>query len=274
MRKIELEELKSIQAEILEQFKCICEQYNLRYFMAAGTLLGAVRHQGFIPWDDDVDVFMLRDDYEQLLSIKNLDMPENYKLIHANNVEHFGLPIALLVDERTYIEEPLLLPELVNRRSGVYIEIFPIDGLPNNKIKRKLHWLHCNFIRQMMYLCLFNEFVLSYKHGATLNLLGRVLTAVGKCFWGYQYFLRRLEQLGKSYTVQESEFVAPIVWECVIINIPRAYIDQISNVEFEGKSYTTFAEAHGYLCMMYGDYMKLPSVENRFGHGMNAWWKA
>lgn len=274
MRKIELEELQKIQADILEQFKYICEQHKLRYFLAAGTVLGAVRHHGFIPWDDDIDVFMLRDDYEQLLSIKNLDMPAHYRLIHAKNVEHFGLPIALLVDERTYIEEPLLRPELVNRRCGVYIEIFPIDGLPNNKMKRKLHWLHCNFVRQMMYLCLFREFVPSHKHGLMVNFIGRILTVVGKRFGGYQYFLRRLEKLVKRYKVKESELVAPIVWECVIINIPRTYIDQVSNVEFEGKSYTTFTEPHGYLRMMYGDYMQLPPVEKRIGHGMDAWWKA
>lgn len=273
MRKIELEELKRTQIDILECFRGVCEKNNFKYFLAAGTALGAVRHQGFIPWDDDIDVFMLRDDYEQLLNIKHSGMPEYYKLLHSQNVEHFGLPITLLVDERTYIEEPLLLPELVNRRCGVYIEIFPLDGLPDNSLLRKLHWAQCNFMRRMMYLCLFREFVSSHKHGTTMNLLGRILTTLGKRLFGYQYFLHKLEQLSKRYPVSKSKFVAPIVWECFVVNIPLGYITQTSVVEFEGQQYTTFFYPHGYLSMMYGDYMKLPPVEQRLGHGMDTWWR-
>lgn len=273
MRKIELEELKIIQLDILNVFRDICRQNGLRYFLAAGTALGAIRHQGFIPWDDDIDVLMTREDYEKLLNLKDLRCAAHYKLLHSRNVEHFGLPIALLVDARTYVEEKQLLPELVNRRHGVHIEIFPIDGLPNNRLLRCWHWARCNFTRKLMYLCLFDKFVPSHKHGTAVNFIGRILTIAGKRFLGYQYLLRELDKIGKKYKVDGAEFVSGLVWQGYTVDLPRKHIDGTEEVIFEGFKHTSFVYCRDYLQATYGDYMKLPPEEKRIGHGMHAWWR-
>lgn len=273
MRKIELEELKKIQLDILNVFRDICQQNGLQYFLAAGTALGAIRHQGFIPWDDDIDVLMTRADYEKLLTLDELQCPTCYRLLHSKNVEHFGLPIALLVDTRTYVEEKQLLPELVNRRYGVHIEIFPIDGLPNNSLLRRWHWARCNFTRKMMYLCLFDKFVPSHKHGKVVNFIGRILTVVGKRFLGYQYLLGKLDKVGKKYKPDNTNFVSGLVWQGYTVDLPRKHIDGVETVSFEGYQHTSFAYCREYLQATYGDYMKLPPPEKRIGHGMDAWWR-
>ena len=126
MKKIEEKELKSIELNILKDIHTFCEMNNLTYYLCGGTLLGAVRHRGFIPWDDDIDIFMPRVDYDRFLTEY---ASKQYTVLCHKNTQGYYLPFAKVVDKSTRIEETLVksIPNC-----GVYVDVFPIDGFSNN----------------------------------------------------------------------------------------------------------------------------------------------
>lgn len=120
-QEISIEELKKLQIEILQSVHDFCLLHQLNYTLAFGTMLGAVRHKGYIPWDDDIDIMMLREDYEKLISTYTHDF---YKVYDYRNDAEYGMPYAKIADTRT------LLKENVNMKNiGINIDIFPIDSL-------------------------------------------------------------------------------------------------------------------------------------------------
>lgn len=121
MKDITIDQLKQIQLDITQSIHDFCLKNNIRYYLAFGTLLGAVRHKGFIPWDDDIDLMMPRKDYEQF--IQSFKHPY-YKVYDCRNDKDYGLPFAKVADTRTLVEENTAMKNI-----GINIDIFPIDGL-------------------------------------------------------------------------------------------------------------------------------------------------
>ena len=133
MRDItELEELHQIETDILTAIDEICRKENIRYYLAGGTLLGAVRHKGFIPWDDDIDIAMPRDDYERFLKVMRKGAHPYYKILALEYKEDYPYTFAKVVDTRTRLQEEIGkdLPEM-----GVFIDIFPLDGMGDDRDK-------------------------------------------------------------------------------------------------------------------------------------------
>lgn len=121
MKELELDELKVIELDILKKFDKICKENNLEYSLAYGTMIGAVRHKGFIPWDDDIDVYMKREDYERLLSLRYND--DNYEIKCYRYSDDYYYLYSKMIDKSTYLEESWR----AEKNMGVYIDIFPID---------------------------------------------------------------------------------------------------------------------------------------------------
>lgn len=131
-RQISDEEVRKLELEILIKFAEYCEKYHLRYFLAYGTLIGAIRHKGFIPWDNDVDVVMPRPDYNRFMQlIKDENIGEYFRVLDYHDVKTF--PFAKVVDNRTKLSEKFLITDTL----GIYIDVFPMDGLPDDERKRK-----------------------------------------------------------------------------------------------------------------------------------------
>ena len=123
MEEISVEIMKSIELEILKYLKKICKDNNIRYFISSGTLLGAIKYKGFIPWDDDIDVSLVRDEYEQLIKCIEKDNDSRYKILTYKNTKDYYYPYAKLVDTKTKVEDNAKeIKEL-----GVFIDIFPLD---------------------------------------------------------------------------------------------------------------------------------------------------
>ena len=141
-------ELEAIQKRclgIFQVFQDLCKKNNLRYYISGGTLLGCIRHGGFIPWDNDMDIAMPREDYEKLITIANNNLPERYRLMHYSFCDNDESPLThhvQIVDTQTVL---LKLWTLKQREISIWIDIFPLDGLPGNAVKRKLHILHGRF---------------------------------------------------------------------------------------------------------------------------------
>ena len=132
MQILSIDEVRKIQIERLQYLEKKCIENNLRYYLAYGTLLGAVRHKGYIPWDDDIDVVMPRADYEKFLNLMSKDTHSYIKIVHLDNRKHFFGPYAMLINTQTGMSHNAVRQEYIDGL-GVYIDIFPLDGRPEGE---------------------------------------------------------------------------------------------------------------------------------------------
>ncbi|MGN1376374.1 MAG: phosphorylcholine transferase LicD, partial [Prevotella sp.] len=153
-------DLKQLHGKILDILSAIdetCKKYNLRYYLIAGTMLGAVRHKGFIPWDDDADVCMPHSDYDKLIEHASEWLPKRYELICAENDKHYPQPFAKIQDSQTTLIEHAHLRYL----GGVYVDVFPVDGMPDGKLAQRLHYFHYKHLCKLLYFTYRDP----YRHG-------------------------------------------------------------------------------------------------------------
>ena len=160
MKTVTSEEQKAIMLDLLQKTADFCEKNNIRYFLCGGTLIGAIRHKGFIPWDDDIDISMPRPDYDRFISLFN--KPENYyQVICMENNKKYGFPFAKVHDTRTFVDEL----QYAKDQFGVYIDIFPIDGVGENeqvfrilRLRKLLHTKKANYFQRTIAKKIINTF--------------------------------------------------------------------------------------------------------------------
>lgn len=132
-----LKHLQQVEMKILKYFIEICEEHDLTYFMYAGSLLGVIRHQGFIPWDDDIDVIMFREDFEKLNKVLEKDLDEKYRFFNVLNEETYHYTWGRLTLKDTLFKE--WWADQVNYTPNIFIDIFILDNIPTNKFKKFIH---------------------------------------------------------------------------------------------------------------------------------------
>ena len=234
-----------------------CQKNGLRYYIWAGTQLGAVRHKGFIPWDDDIDIAMPRPDYEQLIAHSNEWLEEPFEFVCAENDESYPLPFGKVQDASTTLIERLHLHYL----GGIYIDVFPIDGVPASTWRRKLHFAHYEYLKRVLYLLHRDP----YKHGhgpsSWVPLLCRRLYTM-------QGVQRRIRRLLLKYHYDTSPLVADYddgrhgTMSKDILGKPTPY-------DFEGHQVLGVAQADTYLSHKYGDYMTIPDGDHQRQHNFH-----
>lgn len=255
MREIQFEEMKKIELNILIYFTEVCEENNLRYYLGGGTLLGAVRHKGFIPWDDDIDVMMPRPDFQKLLSLSINN--ENYNIIKPGTAGYY-YNFAKLVDTRTILEE-----KGIKRIDGlgVYIDIFPLDGMPETPDARKKRFKELNSIRKRINnTCLlrpkFHRNPFAYLNACRIYNSNKNID---------------LSSLQKKYldsalknSFDDSEFVFAAGGAYGARDIfPGKWFEKEIELQFENLSVKAFNGYDFYLTQLYGDYMTLPPEDKR-----------
>ena len=145
-KEISHDELKELQMKILDHIDDFCTKYQIRYSLSSGTLLGAVRHGGYIPWDDDIDIMMLREDYEKFTNCyKNESSVEYYQLLDHHVKSDYSCLFMKIHDTRTLVNEDWQLPEL-----GIYVDIFPIDKIPCNQFVGWLQYWIISFLNAII----------------------------------------------------------------------------------------------------------------------------
>lgn len=145
-----LRHLQKVQLKIFKYFIKVCEENNLTYFIYGGSLLGTIRHQGFIPWDDDIDVIMFREDFEKLNSILENNIDEKYHFINALNEETYHYTFGRLTLKNTVFDE--WWSDQVDYTQNIFIDVFILDNIPNNKTKRFIHkWTSFTLNQLTMY---------------------------------------------------------------------------------------------------------------------------
>lgn len=271
MKELTIEELKQIQLEILDDVTAFCKENNLKFWIDWGTLLGAVRHKGYIPWDDDVDASMLREDYDRFVPLYNAYAEEKGKPYRAYSPAYdkkWAFPYIKVCDDRT-----VLYPGSGGAPFAVNLDIFPMDAVPaaeqDRKKKRKAfdrlyllhvlqttppHKLSCSVVRKMAI----------YALRVVLKLFPE------------NYFIRKMDKNAKTKRGADSEYVnsytsTPVPGK----GLDRHLVDALTELEFEGKFYPAPAGYHEWLTGFYGDYMTPPPVEKRVTkHDFRAYWKA
>ena len=143
--------MNSVQVKILSIFESvdsICKKNNIRYYAIGGTCLGAVRHNGFIPWDDDLDIAMPREDYDKFIQIAEHELPSNLRLFGVDNIEHYECLFIKVHDINTTLIHRDY-KDYVERYAGVYIDIMPLDGIAENKLLRKVNFMQMNILMKL-----------------------------------------------------------------------------------------------------------------------------
>ena len=270
MREIStIDELKKIQIGILRHIDQLCRENHLKYFMSDGTLLGAVRHKGYIPWDDDLDIWMPRQDYERLERIMNGDN-SSYVVVNHKNTTGYIYAFGKAVDSRTVLKENME----VKCPMGVYVDIFPYDGLPGNCKKDYIrHVRRCLYLQNQRYRA-FQGFK-GVKGTHTNGNVKRFVFWIVRRAIGGMNFIKMVDYLSRRYPVDGAEYVGCLVGGYKEKDMmPARIFSEAVEMEFEGEKFLAPVGYDEYLRIEYGDYMKLPPEEEQVTHhDFKAWWK-
>ncbi len=271
-KKITLEEHKNIMLNILKEFRDYCDKNNLRYFLDAGTLLGAVRHKGYIPWDNDADVCMPREDYNRFLSLmaqKNDKISEHIVLERPQDTIYQYLKIG---DNRTCLIE---FPTTNPIECYVYIDVFPKDGIYDLSKKSKKV---CKKSERLGLWHWFNKYSINYWI-AKKNGIKKLVAKIAKIFtknynWAYEKQCKFIEKYNKKHPYETCKYVTTLVngefHKCASIE----YFKDYCILDFEGEKFKAPIGYDGYLRALYkGDYMQLPKEEDRHVHHVDAFYK-
>jgi lipopolysaccharide cholinephosphotransferase len=259
---LSLRDAQMIMVDILKDVHELCEKHGLKYFLDAGTLIGAVRHKGFIPWDDDVDIGMLREDYNKFLEIAKNELPEHLFLQTFETDNYYDIyPVPCKVRYNNTILFEAGTTENHKMHNGVYIDVFPYDSLPKHnfiyKIQRMLSY---NILKSFKRIKDTPE-KLSFKNRITFSFYRLVI----KLFPNK----RRLKLFNYLTTWNDvnSEYMGYGVdtyWSEYIYK-KSDYFD-LAKLEFEGQYFYAPKNYDAILTQLYGDYMTMPKVEDRVWH--------
>jgi lipopolysaccharide cholinephosphotransferase len=262
MKQLNPDQIKTIQLDILDYVVNFCKQEKLLYFLGYGTLLGAIRHKGYIPWDDDIDLLMPRPDYEKLILLFNTSNSK-YKIYTDKTDKDYYLPFAKVSDETTVFQEPI---SYTFKKIGVNIDIFPLDGFNDNRRKRE------NLVkRQLLLKTLLNLKLLSLnKVNKKRALYKNIILMIGKVglFWvDYRKVIKLINDGATVNPYKNSSFVGCSVWNYGLKEMmEKTIFSKTVSVSFEGKEYQAPDQYHSYLKNLYGDYMTLPKDTKRKTH--------
>ena len=255
MKELSLDEIKAIELDILKWIDRFCKENKVQYFLDSGTLLGAVRHKGFIPWDDDIDIIMLREDYERFLKLMKNE--KEYKLINYKNSDNYLYVFSKVYDDNTIIceqEETIVKPDY-----GIYVDIFPIDKLPDNKLLCRLF--------QFLILMRKRQIWAVTMPPVRSKFIFKLIYLFSLRKKNFRYYLGKLDKFIQKYNKKDTK----VIWGATASfdsyrRIPIHTVCGKVKMEFEGFLFDAMAGYDEYLTCIYGDYMKLPPKEKQISN--------
>ena len=257
-----LQKLKKIEFDLLKAFIEVCNKLNLQYYVVYGTLLGAARHKGFIPWDDDIDVGMLRKDYEIFLEKGQALLPDYYFLQTRNTDPNYPIFFAKMRDSRTTFMASDITK--INMNHGVYIDIFPLDYYPENKLKGK--WIE--FKKKVILVRRRSILMLDERSKGSIfkECSAKVLGLCARLF--YPTMNSAYKAWEKLCTkTKESKLIVNNSGSCEKKEVvPIEWFNGVIKLEFEGIQVNAPIEYDKYLTRIYGNYMELPPIDKQVPH--------
>lgn len=258
-QKINLRPVWDAILEVYDVFVAICGKYGLRYCGDCGTTLGAIRHGGFIPWDDDLDIEMPRNDYLEFVRVVSSELPAGYAWLDKHNCELYEQAFGkIIVTDRLKVES-VAKASGVKLGQGIFIDVFPIDGYPDGRFGR---------FRRNCENCMLEMFAATNK---IIRELGLVRDKERNRIWTHRILSDFYDKRARRYQLGATAM-------CVSVGLsrkfddkpyPYSYFGKPRKVKFDNREMYVQEDADGYLKQMFGDYMKLPPVEARHpGHGL------
>ena len=260
-------ELQNKMLEILLYFDQFCKDNHLMYYLCGGALIGAVRHHGFIPWDDDIDLGMPRNDYEKFLEVAPQELKSSLKLVNYKTDKNYHYYITRILDTDTKVIEERIGNE-EEKYTNASIDIFPIDGTPNNIILRKIYFFRVLYHRALMSLCYKDSIDRKRKRGKIEKVFLTIMEKIPieKITNPYNQ-KEKIDKLLKSQNYDKSIFVGNIMGAYRTREIvPKDYYGNGKMYEFEDIEMNGLEKFDEYLKYTYGDYMQLPPKEKQKTH--------
>lgn len=259
MKELSLQEMKEIEFDILKTFHSFCIENNIRYFLSHGTLLGAVRYKKFIPWDDDVDVLVPREDYNRIIEL--FQDNEKYRLYAYEKNRNYHFPYAKLCDMTTLKKETDINNGI---ELGLDMDIFPLDSWNDDISEAKKE------VRRLSNARLFLGLAKLGKPDSA-NPLKRFIKGIVMLFcklFGSEYFVKKIINESKNNEQKNSKYLGNKAW-CVYGEkdiIPAEVFSDVVEIEFEGEKFPAPKDYDKYLTCLYGDYLPEPPKEKQKTH--------
>jgi len=255
-----MNELQAIEFSILKDLDAFCRKHKISYFLAEGTLLGAIRHHGFIPWDDDIDVMMPRADYEKFLQIASQEIDsEAYQVQHASTVKNYWSPfikLRLLKHSGLYSQAHIAH---LTEANGPVLDIFPLDSVPHSSsLAQRFNGYYIVFLRKLLLLKL-----KAHKPKCVRTRLIAFLSPFYSVTGIHQRLdraYRRFERANNQYLTNWGSYY-PAHRET--FHIDSLFSDEVRYAPFEGEQFPIPIRAEEVLEKIYGDYMTPPDLDSQ-----------
>lgn len=260
-QKETLDHLKEVELMVLKDFIEICDENNLTYYLIYGTNIGAVRHEGFIPWDDDIDVIMPRKDYQKFLKIMEENPIDKYEILDINYQDDYFFMFGRLSLKDTSLEE--FWNKQVDFNLGIHIDIFVLDKLPKNKIKRFFFRKKCFILDKLLTMSAIKLEGYPKPIMAISNAMHSILNALN---FNTPYFQKKSEKLFRKYENEDSDYVTDLALEGVPV-FKKSDFEPPQKVKFESIE-ANIPNTDKSLKVIYGDYMEIPPEEERVNHNL------
>ena len=259
---------------ILLELQRICNENDLKFYLAYGTLLGAVRHRGFIPWDDDVDVIMSRPDYNKLIQLNRRSkiFHDGYKMLCGEDGTLY-LPYMKIIDTSTKVVEDYLNNEA---DQSLWVDVFPMDGISGESSEIEKILKKTRYYRRLLF---WNYVRLDYKGTSLPRRIAKIFAVAYARNVGARKCKEKILKLAAETPYESAEFVLDVVADehrLMHVHgkaIPKAEYEKSTKVCFEGHSFDAMQDYDAYLKFYYGDYMTLPPADKQVGHEMSVYGK-
>lgn len=256
----QLHKIQQLEVEVLGEVERICKKHKIKYVLGYGTLLGAIRHQGFIPWDDDIDICLLREDYDRFKEICKTELSSKYFYqCQETDPEYFHLFDKIRVND-TIFKEDLLAHH--NIHHGVYIDIFPFDYIPDSKLKRILQFIKFHYYRTG----LMTKYIsIEERRGIKLSI-AKILRVF---YRGYSLELlySKANKEAQKYNKEDQTYIynfCSAVNENALLNADC--LKDVIYTKFENCYFLIPRSYEDVLKVKYGNYMELPPEKDRIPH--------
>lgn len=253
-----LEKLHEVELEIMDEFIKICKKHNLEYFLTGGTMLGAIRHKGFIPWDDDIDVGMMRKDYDLFIEYAKEELDDKYLLDCFETNKEYYLPFAKIRKKNTIFDEED--NHHLNNHKGIFIDIIPFENAAKpDSFKQKIQAILVRNITDTMFYKKKIRKLNKSRHPLFVAILSIIPNS---------QLMKLQKKLSKLNKNDNSEYAVALAgtYGYQKETMKRSYFIPSKKIKFENREYQGMNNPDAYLTRIFGNYMELPPKEKRRNH--------